>query len=71
MAPVAIATSEVNFSGYTAAYEFRSIGIDNLANKFVSRHAGKAIVSPLKLEICVANSGAEQLDECESSAAFR
>jgi hypothetical protein len=62
-APVTSAAGQVDLTGHAAAYQIAPVRLYDFADKLVTRPASESIVSPLQLEIGVADSRCENLDK--------
>jgi threonine synthase len=71
-APVAGAACQVDLAHHALADPVRRIGANHLADKFVAGRSAKTVVSPLKLQVGIADPSGQQPDQRESfRAAWR
>jgi threonine synthase len=66
LAPLATAACQIDFADYTVADQLRIIRRDYLADEFVPGRSTKAIVAALQFQVGIADSSAQQPDQCKS-----
>ena len=66
-AEIALIAREIDLARYAMPDKRRTGGRNNAAHKFMTGNAGKVVIASKQLQVCVADSGQQNLNECVAS----